>query len=116
MAKWIISHNKENFLYEHWREICEIMAAYDVSFSIGDGLRPGAIADANDSAQLGELKVQGELAKIAWENDVQVMCEGPGHVPFQLIDENMKSQLDWCSFPTLELGTTISLRLSVRRR
>lgn len=109
MAKWIISHNKENFLYEHWREICEIMAAYDVSFSIGDGLRPGAIADANDSAQLGELKVQGELAKIAWESDVQVMCEGPGHVPFQLIDENMKSQLDWCAeAPFYTLGPLVS--------
>ena len=109
MAKWIMAHKKENFLYEHWREICEIMAAYDIAFSIGDGLRPGAIADANDAAQLGELKVQGDLAKIAWESDVQVMCEGPGHVPLQMIDENMKCQLDWCAeAPFYTLGPLVS--------
>ena len=96
MAKWIMAHKKENFLYEHWREICEIMAAYDLAFSIGDGLRPGAIADANDAAQLGELKVQGDLAKIAWESDVQVMCEGPGHVPFNEIEMNMKREQEVC--------------------
>lgn len=85
------------------------MASYDVAFSIGDGLRPGAIADANDSAQLGELKVQGELAKIAWEHDVQVMCEGPGHVPLQMVDENMRCQLDWCAeAPFYTLGPLVS--------
>ncbi len=109
MAKWMLAHKKENFLYEHWRDICEIMASYDVAFSIGDGLRPGAIADANDSAQLGELKVQGELAKIAWEHDVQVMCEGPGHVPLQMVDENMRCQLDWCAeAPFYTLGPLVS--------
>jgi len=97
MASWCKAHNKENFLYEKWDEICEIMAAYDVSFSIGDGLRPGACADANDSAQLGELKVQGELCKRAWDFDVQVMCEGPGHVPMHMIKHNMDCQLDWCN-------------------
>ena len=81
MAKWCLSHHKENFLYTRFDEICEIMAAYDVSFSLGDGLRPGSIADANDEAQFAELKVQGELNKIAWKHDVQVMNEGPGHVP-----------------------------------
>lgn len=96
MAKWCLSHHKENFLYEHWADICDIMAAYDISFSIGDGLRPGSIADANDEAQFGELKVQGELTKIAWEKGVQVMCEGPGHVPMHMIKENMDKQLEWC--------------------
>jgi len=96
LAKWCLAHHKENFLYTHFREICEIMQAYDVSFSLGDGLRPGSIADANDEAQFGELKVQGELNKIAWEYDVQVMNEGPGHVPMHLIRENMEKQLDWC--------------------
>jgi phosphomethylpyrimidine synthase len=96
MAKWCLSHHKENFTYTHFREICEIMQAYDVSFSLGDGLRPGSIADANDDAQFGELKVQGELTEIAWEYDVQVMCEGPGHVPMHMIKENMDKQLDWC--------------------
>ncbi len=96
MAKWCLTHHKENFLYTHWREICEIMAAYDVSFSIGDGLRPGSIADANDEAQFGELKTQGELTTIAWEYDVQVMNEGPGHVPMHMIKENMEKQLEWC--------------------
>ena len=96
MAKWCLSHHKENFLYTHWDEICDLMAAYDVSFSIGDGLRPGSIADANDEAQFGELKTQGELTLRAWERGVQVMCEGPGHVPMHLIPENMEKQLDWC--------------------
>mgnify|MGYP001396664876 CR=1 FL=1 len=96
MAKWCLAHHKENFLYTHWDDICEIMARYDVSFSIGDGLRPGAIADANDDAQFGELKVQGDLTKRAWEHGVQVMNEGPGHVPMHMIEENMKKQLEWC--------------------
>tara|TARA_B100001123_G_scaffold418161_1_gene521806 strand:- start:1025 stop:1855 length:831 start_codon:yes stop_codon:yes gene_type:complete len=96
MAKWCLSHHKENFLYTHWDEICEIMARYDVSFSIGDGLRPGSIADANDDAQFGELKVQGELVEIAWKHGVQVMCEGPGHAPMHMIKENMEKQLEWC--------------------
>jgi phosphomethylpyrimidine synthase len=96
MAKWCLAHHQENFLYTHWDEICEIMAAYDVSFSIGDGLRPGAIEDANDDAQFAELYVQGELTKRAWDHDVQVMNEGPGHVPMHLIQENMQKQLDWC--------------------
>jgi phosphomethylpyrimidine synthase len=96
MAKWCLSHHKENFLYTHFEEICEIMKKYDVSFSLGDGLRPGSIADANDEAQLGELKTLGELTKIAWEHDCQVMVEGPGHVPMHMIKENMDKQLDWC--------------------
>ena len=96
MAKWCLSHHKENFLYTHWDEICEIMARYDVSFSIGDGLRPGSIADANDDAQFGELKVQGELVERAWARGVQAMCEGPGHVPMHMIKENMEKQLEWC--------------------
>jgi phosphomethylpyrimidine synthase len=96
MAKWCLSHHKENFLYTHWDDICDIMAAYDVSFSIGDGLRPGSLADANDDAQFGELKTQGELTKRAWDRGVQVMCEGPGHVPMHLIPENMTKQLEWC--------------------
>ena len=96
VAKWCLAHHQESFLYTHFREICEIMQAYDVSFSLGDGLRPGSIADANDEAQFAELKTQGELTKIAWEYDVQVMNEGPGHVPMHLIRENMEKQLDWC--------------------
>jgi phosphomethylpyrimidine synthase len=96
LAKWCLAHHQENFLYTHFREICEIMRAYDVSFSLGDGLRPGSIADANDEAQFGELRTQGELTKIAWDYDVQVMNEGPGHVPMHLIRENMEKQLDWC--------------------
>ncbi|MEO0454675.1 MAG: phosphomethylpyrimidine synthase ThiC [Verrucomicrobiota bacterium] len=96
MAKWCLTHHKENFLYTHWDEICEIMAAYDISFSIGDGLRPGSIADANDAPQFGELEVQGELTKRAWEYDVQVMNEGPGHVPMHMIQENMTKQIEWC--------------------
>ncbi len=96
MAKWCLAHHKESFLYTRFREICEIMAAYDVSFSLGDGLRPGSIADANDEAQFAELKTQGELNTIAWEHDVQVMNEGPGHIPMHLIKENMEKQLEWC--------------------
>ncbi len=96
MAKWCLSHHKENFLYTHWSDICDIMADYDVSFSIGDGLRPGSIADANDAAQFGELEVQGELTTTAWSKGVQVMNEGPGHVPMQLIEENMQKQIEWC--------------------
>ncbi|MFP3949438.1 MAG: phosphomethylpyrimidine synthase ThiC, partial [Longimicrobiales bacterium] len=96
MAKWCLAHHQENFLYTKFREICEIMAAYDVSFSLGDGLRPGSIADANDEAQFAELKTQGKLTKIAWEHDVQVMIEGPGHVPMHRIQENMEKQLEWC--------------------
>jgi phosphomethylpyrimidine synthase len=96
MAKWCLSHHKESFLYTRFREICEIMAAYDISFSLGDGLRPGSIADANDEAQFAELKTQGELTRIAWEYDVQVMNEGPGHIPMHLIKENMDKQLEWC--------------------
>ncbi len=96
MAKWCLSHHKENFLYEKWDEICEIMAAYDVSFSIGDGLRPGSIADANDQAQFAELETQGELTTRAWKYGVQVMNEGPGHVPMHMIKENMDKQLEWC--------------------
>ena len=96
LAKWCLAHHKENFLYTHWDDICDIMAAYDVSFSIGDGLRPGSIADANDEAQFGELKAQGELTERAWAKGVQVMNEGPGHVPLHMIEENMAKQLEWC--------------------
>jgi phosphomethylpyrimidine synthase len=96
MAKWCLAHHQENFSYTRFREICEIMRAYDVSFSLGDGLRPGSIADANDEAQFAELRTQGELTRIAWEHDVQVMNEGPGHVPMHLIRENMEKQLAWC--------------------
>jgi phosphomethylpyrimidine synthase len=94
MAKWCLAHHKENFLYTHFEDICEIMKAYDVSFSLGDGLRPGCIADANDAAQFGELETLGELTKIAWKHDIQVMIEGPGHVPMHLIKENMEKQLE----------------------
>jgi len=96
MAKWCLSHHQENFLYTHWDDICDICAAYDVAFSIGDGLRPGSIADANDRAQFGELQVQGELTERAWAKGVQVMNEGPGHVPMHMIEENMAKQLEWC--------------------
>ncbi len=96
MAKWCLAHHKESFLYTRFREICEIMAAYDVSFSLGDGLRPGSIADANDEAQFAELRTQGELTRIAWEYDVQTMNEGPGHIPMHMIRENMEKQLEWC--------------------
>ncbi len=96
MAKWCLAHHKENFLYTHFEEICEIMKAYDVSFSLGDGLRPGSVADANDEAQFGELQTLGELTKIAWKHDVQCMIEGPGHVPMHMIKENMDLQLKVC--------------------
>jgi phosphomethylpyrimidine synthase len=96
LAKWCLAHHQENFLYTHFEDICEIMKAYDVAFSLGDGLRPGSIWDANDEAQLGELKTLGELTEIAWKHDVQVMIEGPGHVPQQLIKENMDLELEWC--------------------
>ena len=95
-ARWCLAHHRENFAYTHFREICEIMRRYDVAFSLGDGLRPGSIADANDEAQFAELRTQGELTRIAREHDVQVMNEGPGHVPMHLIRENMEKQLDWC--------------------
>ena len=96
MAKWCLSHHTESFLYTHWDDICDICAAYDVAFSIGDGLRPGSIADANDYAQLAELEIQGELTTRAWDKGCQVMNEGPGHVPMHLIQENMQKQIEWC--------------------
>ncbi len=96
MAKWCLYHHKENFLYTHFEEICEIMKQYDVAFSLGDGLRPGSIADANDEAQFAELETLGELTKIAWKHDIQVMIEGPGHVPMHMIKENMEKQLEEC--------------------
>ena len=96
IAKWMLIHQQENFLYCHWDEICDILATYDVAISIGDGLRPGSIADANDFAQLAELEVQGELTRAAWAKGVQVMNEGPGHVPLHLVPENMRKQLEWC--------------------
>jgi phosphomethylpyrimidine synthase len=96
MAKWCLSHHKESFLYTRFEDICEIMAAYDVSFSLGDGLRPGSIYDANDEAQLAELETLGELTTLAWKHDCQVMIEGPGHVPMQLIKENMELELEQC--------------------
>jgi phosphomethylpyrimidine synthase len=96
MAKWCLAHHQESFLYTYWDDICEIMAAYDISFSIGDGLRPGSIADANDEAQFAELYTQGELTKRAWKHHVQVMNEGPGHIPMHMIKENMEKQLEWC--------------------
>ena len=96
MAKWCLAHHRENFLYTRFRDLCEVMEHYDISFSLGDGLRPGAIADANDAAQFAELQTQGELTKIAWEYDVQVMNEGPGHIPMHLIKENVDKQMEWC--------------------
>ena len=96
MARWMLSRHKESFLYEKFDEICDLMAQYDVSFSLGDGLRPGSIADANDRAQLAELETLGELTKIAWKHDIQVMIEGPGHVPMHLIKHNMDEQLRLC--------------------
>jgi phosphomethylpyrimidine synthase len=96
MAKWCLAHHQENFLYTHFEEICEILRSYDVAFSLGDGLRPGSIADANDEAQFAELETQGELTRIAWRHDVQVMNEGPGHIPLHLIKDNMDKQLAWC--------------------
>lgn len=109
MAKWCMAHHQENFLYTHWDEICEILAAYDMAVSIGDGLRPGSIADANDEAQFAELRVQGELTRRAWEHGVQVMNEGPGHVPMHLIEENMINQLEWCGeAPFYTLGPVVT--------
>ena len=105
MAKWMADHNEENFLYAHWDEICDILAMYDVAVSIGDGLRPGSTHDANDEAQLGELRIMGELCKRAWAKDVQVLIEGPGHVPMDKIKENMDLEKDWCnSAPFYTLG------------
>jgi phosphomethylpyrimidine synthase len=109
MAKWCLSHHKENFLYTHFEDICELMKEYDVSFSLGDGLRPGCTADANDAAQFGELETLGELTKIAWKHDVQVMIEGPGHVPMHLIKENMEKQLEIChEAPFYTLGPLVT--------
>ena len=109
MAKWCLAHHQENFLYTHFNEICEIMKAYDVSFSLGDGLRPGCLADANDAAQFGELETLGELTKIAWQHDVQVMIEGPGHVPMQMIKENMDKELVDCfEAPFYTLGPLVT--------
>jgi phosphomethylpyrimidine synthase len=109
LAKWCLAHHRENFLYEHFEDICEIMKAYDVAFSLGDGLRPGCTADANDAAQFGELETLGELTKIAWKHDVQVMIEGPGHVPMHLIKENMEKQLEVChEAPFYTLGPLVT--------
>jgi phosphomethylpyrimidine synthase len=109
LAKWCLSHHQENFLYTHFEEICEIMKAYDIAFSLGDGLRPGCLADANDEAQFGELETLGELTKIAWKHDVQVMIEGPGHVPMHLIKENMDKQLEIChEAPFYTLGPLVT--------
>ena len=109
MAKWCLAHHEENFLYTHFEDICEIMKAYDVSFSLGDGLRPGCLADANDAAQFGELETLGELTKIAWAYDVQVMIEGPGHVPMQMIKENMDKELEDCfEAPFYTLGPLVT--------
>ncbi|MGW8265685.1 MAG: phosphomethylpyrimidine synthase ThiC [Longimicrobiales bacterium] len=109
MAKWCLAHHKESFLYTRFREICEILAAYDVSFSLGDGLRPGSLADANDEAQFAELKTQGELTRIAWEHDVQVMNEGPGHIPMHRVEENVRKQLEWCDeAPFYTLGPIVT--------
>ncbi|HEX8807169.1 MAG TPA: phosphomethylpyrimidine synthase ThiC, partial [Candidatus Aquilonibacter sp.] len=109
LAKWCLAHHQENFLYTHFEEICEIMKAYDVAFSLGDGLRPGCTADANDAAQFGELETLGELTQIAWKHDVQVMIEGPGHVPMHLIKENMEKQLAICNeAPFYTLGPLVT--------
>ena len=109
MAKWCLAHHRESFLYERFDEICEIMRAYDVSFSLGDGLRPGCLADANDEAQFAELKTLGELTKKSWDKNVQVMIEGPGHVPMQLIWENMEKELQECrEAPFYTLGPLVT--------
>ncbi|MFK7814798.1 MAG: phosphomethylpyrimidine synthase ThiC, partial [Gammaproteobacteria bacterium] len=109
MAKWCLAHHEENFLYTHFADICEIMKQYDVAFSLGDGLRPGSIADANDQAQFAELETLGELTKIAWEHDVQVMIEGPGHIPLQMIKENVEKELEDCfEAPFYTLGPLIT--------
>ncbi len=109
LAKWCLAHHRENFLYEHFEDICEIMKAYDVAFSLGDGLRPGCTADANDAAQFAELETLGELTDVAWKHDVQVMIEGPGHVPMQMIEENMRRQLEVCKeAPFYTLGPLVT--------
>jgi phosphomethylpyrimidine synthase len=109
LAKWCLAHHRENFLYEHFEEICEIMKAYDVAFSLGDGLRPGCTADANDAAQFAELETLGELTDIAWKHEVQVMIEGPGHVPMQMIEENVRRQLEVCKeAPFYTLGPLVT--------
>jgi phosphomethylpyrimidine synthase len=109
LAKWCLSHHRENFLYTHFEDICEIMKAYDVAFSLGDGLRPGCTADANDAAQFAELETLGELTQVAWKHDVQVMVEGPGHVPMHLIKENMDKQLEVCAeAPFYTLGPLVT--------
>ncbi len=109
LAKWCLAHHQENFLYTHWDDICDILAAYDVAFSIGDGLRPGSVADANDAAQFGELQTQGELTERAWKKGVQVINEGPGHVPMHMIHENMMAQLEWChEAPFYTLGPLVT--------
>ena len=109
MAKWCLAHHQENFLYTHFDDICEIMKAYDVSFSLGDGLRPGCIADANDEAQFGELHTLGELTAKAWQHDVQVMIEGPGHVPLQRVKQNMTEELQHCfEAPFYTLGPLVT--------
>jgi phosphomethylpyrimidine synthase len=109
LAKWCLAHHRENFLYEHFEDICEIMKAYDVAFSLGDGLRPGCTADANDAAQFGELETLGELTSVAWKHDVQVMIEGPGHVPMHLIEENVRKQLEVCKeAPFYTLGPLVT--------
>jgi phosphomethylpyrimidine synthase len=109
LAKWCLAHHRENFLYEHFEEICEIMKAYDVAFSLGDGLRPGCTADANDAAQFAELETLGELTDVAWKHDVQVMIEGPGHVPMQMIEENVRRQLEVCKeAPFYTLGPLVT--------
>ncbi len=109
LAKWCLAHHRENFLYEHFEEICEIMKAYDVAFSLGDGLRPGCTADANDAAQFAELETLGELTRIAWKHDVQVMIEGPGHVPMHMIEENVRKQLEICKeAPFYTLGPLVT--------
>src|SRR6185436_5813304 len=114
MAKWCLAHHRESFLYTRFEEICEIMKAYDVAFSLGDGLRPGSIHDANDDAQMGELATLGELTQIAWKNDVQVMIEGPGHVPMHLIKHNMDLQLKLChEAPFYPLGPELGLQIHV---
>lgn len=109
LAKWCLAHHKENFLYTHFEDICDIMKAYDVAFSLGDGLRPGSVADANDAAQFGELETLGELTKLAWKHEVQTIIEGPGHVPMHLIKENMDKQLECCDeAPFYTLGPLVT--------
>jgi len=109
MAKWCLTHHKESFIYDHFEDICEIMKAYDIAFSLGDGLRPGCIADANDEAQFAELKTLGELTKIAWKHDVQVMIEGPGHIPMQMVKENIDKELVDCyEAPFYTLGPLVT--------